>query len=119
MSRSSPETETLLQEASFAARVDRISSGETKMVYVKRWRTLVELPAKYADEIVEALRTSGVAQQAKEPIDKKALLDIMNGYLVVHARRDGTFEIRGADKAAEDILLVIAHSDTSTDRQGE
>jgi hypothetical protein len=29
---------------------------ETKTVYVKRWRTLVNLPAKYADEIVEALR---------------------------------------------------------------
>jgi hypothetical protein len=29
---------------------------EMKTVYVKRWRTLVNLPAKYADEIVEALR---------------------------------------------------------------
>jgi hypothetical protein len=28
----------------------------TKTVYVKRWRTLVELPEKYADEIVQALR---------------------------------------------------------------
>lgn len=32
--------------------------AETKMVYVKRWRTLVRLPSKYADEIVEALRMS-------------------------------------------------------------
>lgn len=32
------------------------TEGETKLVYVKRWRTLVKLPEKYADEIVEALR---------------------------------------------------------------
>jgi hypothetical protein len=72
-------------------------------------------------ELIECwnTRTSVLAQQAKEPIDKKALLDIMNGYLVVHARRDDTFEIRGADKAAEAILLVIAHSNTSTDRGGK
>jgi hypothetical protein len=35
---------------------------ETKMVYVKRWRTLVRLPAKYADEIVAALRIPDDAQ---------------------------------------------------------
>jgi hypothetical protein len=32
------------------------NEDETKTVYVKRWRTLVKLPAKYADEIVAALR---------------------------------------------------------------
>jgi hypothetical protein len=31
---------------------------QVKTVYIKRWRTLVELPLKYADEIVEALRTA-------------------------------------------------------------
>jgi hypothetical protein len=30
---------------------------QVKTVYIKRWRTLVELPLKYAGEIVEALRT--------------------------------------------------------------
>ena len=30
--------------------------SETKLVYIKRWRTIVPLPVAYADEIVEALR---------------------------------------------------------------
>lgn len=34
-----------------------------KLAYVKRWRTIVKLPAKYADEIVEALRVPDDAQQ--------------------------------------------------------
>ena len=33
-----------------------MSDDATKLVYIKRWRTLVKLPAQYADEIVEALR---------------------------------------------------------------
>jgi hypothetical protein len=32
------------------------ASKSVKLCYVKRWRTLVELPEKYADEIVQALR---------------------------------------------------------------
>lgn len=51
----------LLEESRAAlARIDAApppaAPVETKTVYVKRWRTLVNLPAKYADEIVEALR---------------------------------------------------------------
>jgi hypothetical protein len=38
------------------------STDDTKLVYVKRWRTLVKLPAKYADEIVQALRVPDDAQ---------------------------------------------------------
>jgi hypothetical protein len=37
------------------------------MVYVKRWRTLVRLPAKYADEIVAALRIPDAAQAVRVP----------------------------------------------------
>lgn len=47
---------------------DRCSSETaraTKTVYVKRWRTLVELPAKYADEIVAALRTPAITGQGE------------------------------------------------------
>lgn len=36
----------------------------TKVVYVKRWRTLVELPEQYADEIVQALREPQSAQDS-------------------------------------------------------
>jgi hypothetical protein len=31
-------------------------NDEIKLTYIKRWRTIVKLPAKYADEIAEALR---------------------------------------------------------------
>lgn len=34
---------------------------KTKLVYVKRWRTVVRLPEQYADEIVEALRAAPVS----------------------------------------------------------
>jgi NTP pyrophosphatase (non-canonical NTP hydrolase) len=43
--------------------MSEMGTKETKLVYVKRWRTLVELPAKYADEIVESLRCSAVSEQ--------------------------------------------------------
>lgn len=36
-----------------------------KLVYVKRWRTIVKLPAKYADEIVEALTSTERAPRAE------------------------------------------------------
>jgi hypothetical protein len=68
---------------------------------------------------IGALMGGRAQTPASEPVDKKALLDIMNGYLVVHARRDDTFEIRGAERAAEAILLVIAHADSSTIREGK
>jgi hypothetical protein len=38
-----------------------LADEATKLVYIKRWRTIVKLPAKYADEIVEALRASVAA----------------------------------------------------------
>jgi hypothetical protein len=60
-------TEELLALAS--AEVARLSavpqapSKSVKVCYVKRWRTLVELPEKYADEIVQALREPQTAAQ--------------------------------------------------------
>jgi hypothetical protein len=113
MTQTSPETETLVAMAQ--AFVDRKYVSRADARQKEMGLAYVEAERKdLAREIVRFIQGLGFAQQAKEPIDKKALLDIMNGYLVVHARRDGTFEIRGADKAAEAILLVIAHSDTST-----
>lgn len=54
------------------AREAQQPEGDSKLVYVKRWRTIVRLPVKYADEIVDALRASpvpsasdGHAQEAK------------------------------------------------------
>lgn len=46
------------------------ASDEVKFVYVKRWRTIVMLPAKYADEIVDALRSppSGSAGAMREAL---------------------------------------------------
>lgn len=44
--------------------------ADIKLVYVKRWRTIVRLPAKYADEIVEALRSSPVS--STEPVASDA-----------------------------------------------
>ena len=40
------------------------SMGPVKLTYIKRWQTIVPLPAKYADEIVEALRTPPQPAQA-------------------------------------------------------
>jgi hypothetical protein len=45
-----------------------IENPDVKLVYVKRWRTIVPLPAKYADEIVEALRIDPAATSWK-PIE--------------------------------------------------
>lgn len=42
--------------------------GETRLCYIKRWRTLVRLPVKYADEIVEALRAAPLSGNAGEPV---------------------------------------------------
>jgi hypothetical protein len=54
------DTEADREEKAEAQRLHmQLSAGTakpTKLVYVKRWRTLVELPEKYADEIVQALR---------------------------------------------------------------
>jgi hypothetical protein len=43
---------------------------DTKTVYVKRWRTLVNLPAKYADEIVDALRPHNGSSAATEEVEQ-------------------------------------------------
>lgn len=57
------ETDMGLERSMKAALEAALSaeSSETKIVYVKRWRTLVRLPIKYADEIVEALRCASTA----------------------------------------------------------
>lgn len=42
-----------------------VGDEEAKLVYIKRWRTIVKLPRKYADEIVSALRSSASAAAPK------------------------------------------------------
>ena len=46
----------------------RQEETDTKLVYVKRWRTLVQLPSKYANEIVEALRAPAPRQPSRDDI---------------------------------------------------
>lgn len=50
---------------------------DSKLVYVKRWRTLVRLPIKYADEIVEALR----APAEPSPDGRAEVVDALDGLL--------------------------------------
>lgn len=51
------------QEAadSGGAVVDKV---RTKLVYIKRWRTIIRVPECYADEIVAALQLSALPQEA-------------------------------------------------------
>jgi hypothetical protein len=50
-------------------------SGPIKLSYVKRWRTIVPLPAKYADEIVEALRETSQPASVAQGAEIKRLTD--------------------------------------------
>ena len=50
------------------------SMGPVKLTYIKRWRTIVPLPAKYADEIVEALRTP--PQPAQAPVVTEEMIEV-------------------------------------------
>lgn len=63
--RSPPSEVEAWNERAFPA------AGETlKLVYIKRWRTIISLPAKYADEIVAALRSSGNAVAMREALER-------------------------------------------------
>jgi len=63
-----------------------------KLVYIKRWRTIVPLPIAYADEIVEALRPHSSddyasARAANEAFDRMLRNNVIEE--CVKAARDG------------------------------
>lgn len=48
-----------LRQAAGVSQPDEVQTSDAvKLTYIKRWRTIVPLPGKYADEIAEALRPS-------------------------------------------------------------
>lgn len=92
-----------------AASVEDDIRHETKMVYVKRWRTLVRLPAKYADEIVAALRIPDAAQPTRSDLSSDQIMEILRrtvqgellGLLTIGRRRNDGSDARIPSMSAE------------------
>ncbi len=83
-------------------------SEAIKLVYVKRWRTIVKLPAKYADEIVEALRAP-----AQCTLDRTAIIRAIN---LSYARADLeptspttlSLYLKDAEHAADAVIAALS-----------
>lgn len=69
-----------------------VGDEEAKLVYIKRWRTIVKLPRKYADEIVSALRSSASAAAPKvrtsHHINKEETARLQGGKDAMDDQRD-------------------------------
>lgn len=137
-----PEADDIVAMARVAQHDDRMSTGalygkladeierlrnftsagndETKVVYVKRWRTLVKLPAKYADEIVAALRIPDLPQTAPQPIARAhvtleddgpyARLEVLNGEALQPSMSPIDLYARSAQVPPYEIAMTLALS---------
>lgn len=91
----------VLRGAADALRSLDAAEDDIKLAYVKRWRTIVKLPAKYADEIVEALRST--AQASLPPIvDRNELIALLEDLASVNLSREAVE--RQARRMADDLI---------------
>ena len=64
-------------------RIESVTAEDVKLVYVKRWRKIVKLPAQHADEIVEALRTPSQPAASGGVAELKAEIERLTDNVVV------------------------------------